>query len=118
MKAYASYAEWKKDQSAKSRKIIGALQRLVEATAPHLTMTVKWGQGCFTDGDAPKVYLHCEPDHVQLGFYRGATLDDPDGLLAGSGKYVRHVKIRSTAEIQERTLGALIRKAVRARDEG
>jgi hypothetical protein len=111
VKKYDSYAAWKKDQSPRNRRLIGALSRLIESVAPHLTQTVKWGQGCFADGDVPKVYIHAEDDHVQLGFYRGTSLDDPDGLLCGSGKYVRHVKVRSAAGIDAAALSALIRQA-------
>jgi len=112
MKNYAGYADWKKDQSAKNVRLIGSLERLVQAAAPKLTTTVKWGQGCFASGDVPKLYIHTEEDHVQFGFYRGAELDDPDGLLAGSGKYVRHIKVRSAADIRPAAFTALIRQAV------
>lgn len=39
---------------------------------------------------------------VSLGFIRGARLDDPDGLLEGTGASVRHVKLRSPEELAER----------------
>jgi hypothetical protein len=39
---------------------------------------------------------------VSLGFIRGTALDDPDGLLEGSGASVRHVKLRSPEELAER----------------
>lgn len=52
MKQYADYADWRSDQSPGDRRLIDALQTLIEEVAPHLTRTVKWGQGCFADGDA------------------------------------------------------------------
>jgi len=110
MKAYESYAAWKKDQSARNKRLIGSLQKLVEATAPHLVTTVKWGQGCFADGDVPKLYIHTEEDHVQLGFYRGSSLEDPAGLWVGSGKYVRHGKVRGACVIQPEAFASLIRQ--------
>ena len=113
MKKYESFADWKKDQSAKNKRLIGALQRLIKATAPHLTTTVKWGQGCFVDGDAPKIYIHTEDDHVQLGFYAGASLDDPEDLLNGSGKYVRHVKVCTAKDIQPKAFAALIKQVAK-----
>ena len=108
MKAYGSFAEWKSDQSAKNRTLINALSGLVKKAAPELTPTVKWGQGCWTLAGAPKVYFHAEPDHVQFGFYAGATLKDPQGLLAGSGKHVRHVKVFTTRGIPREALVALV----------
>lgn len=113
MKKYDSYADWKKDQSARNKRLIGSLQRLVEGAAPHLVKTVKWGQGCFADGATPKVYIHTEDDHVQLGFYAGARLDDPHGLLAGKGKHVRHVKVRTAGDVQPEAFTALIRQAAK-----
>ena len=108
MKAYASFAEWKKDQSAKNKRLIGALQRVVKRVAPQLSTGVKWGQGCFLAQDVPKLYIHAEDDHVQFGFYRGSSLSNANGLLAGKGKYVRHVKIAKPSDIDDAALAALI----------
>src|SRR5690348_8807749 len=108
MKAYGSFAEWKKDQSAKNRTLISALSRLVKNSAPEFTPTVKWGQGCWTLAGAPKVYIHAERDHVQFGFFAGSTLRDPDGLLAGRGAHVRHVKVFTTRGIPREALTALV----------
>ena len=117
MKAYGSFSEWKRDQSAKNQRLITALVGLVKKTAPEFTPAVKWGQGCWKLGDVPKVYVHAEPDHVQLGFYAGATLDDPARLLAGSGKHVRHVKVSTTRSLPREALAALVEQ-VRGRDRG
>src|SRR3989442_5319738 len=38
-------------------------------------------------------------NHVNLGFNLGATLADPDGILEGSGKQVRHISIRTPADL-------------------
>lgn len=110
MKVYASFAEWKRDQSAKNKRLVSALSALVKKNAPEFTPTVKWGQGCWTLGEAPKVYIHAEPDHVQFGFYAGAKLRDPKGLLVGSGKHVRHVKVFGTKGIPREALVAFLRQ--------
>ncbi len=44
--------------------------------------------------DAAFAYVNVFTSHVSIGFYAGALLDDPEGLLQGSGKRMRHVKIR------------------------
>ena len=104
MKAYASFAEWRADQSSENQKLIDALSELVEETAPAFEPGVKWGQGCWTLDGEPKVYIHTEPDHVQFGFYAGSTLKDPERLLVGKGKHVRHVKVFSEEEIPRKAL--------------
>jgi len=48
--------------------------------------------------------------HVSLGFYRGTELPDPQGLLEGTGKILRHVKLTSLDELEQRreAISALI----------
>src|ERR1700744_4257280 len=46
-------------------------------------------------GDAAFGYVDAFNAHVNFGFFQGASLDDPAGLLAGTGKRMRHVKVRS-----------------------
>ena len=58
--------------------------------------------------DAAFAYINAFTAHVNLGFFRGAEIDDPDGLLQGSGKYMRHVKLRPGEDIDEDALRALI----------
>jgi Domain of unknown function (DU1801) len=50
-------------------------------------------------------------DYVRLGFRYGATLPDPDGLLQGEGKRLRHVKVRTLAEARNPGLLALVTAA-------
>ena len=52
--------------------------------------------GCPTAclGDAPFGYVNVFTSHVNVGFFRGAALPDPAGLLQGNGKFMRHVKLR------------------------
>ncbi len=112
MKAYESFSDWKNDQSEKNQELINRLQALIGEVAPHLTTTVKWGQGSWTDASTPKIYIHTEDDYIQLGFYNGSTLEDPDGLLSGNGKYIRFIKIQAIEDIDTEKFSYLIRQAV------
>lgn len=108
MKAYASFADWKQDQSPGNQRLIAALARIVKATAPEFTPTVKWGQGCWAVAGVPRVYIHAEPDHVQFGFYAGSRLKDHEGVLVGNGKHVRHLKVYRMGDISREVLVALL----------
>jgi hypothetical protein len=44
-------------------------------------------------GDAAFGYVNVFRSHVNVGFFRGAELPDPDGLLEGTGRFMRHVKL-------------------------
>lgn len=112
MKAYASFTEWKRDQAASNQRLIASLATIVKKTAPGFTQTVKWGQGCWTLADTPKVYIHAEPDHVQFGFFAGSKLKDPERLLVGSGKHVRHVKVFTAKDIKRDALVALVKQVL------
>ena len=56
--------------------------------------------GCPTAcvGDAAFGYVNAFRDHVNVGFFFGALLDDPARLLEGTGKRGRHVKLRPGTE--------------------
>ena len=59
----------------------------------------------------PFAYVNVFTSHVNVGFFLGAVLDDPDGLLEGAGKYMRHVRIRPGREPDEIKLSALVKAA-------
>ena len=61
--------------------------------------------------DAPFGYVNAFTSHVNVGFYHGAELPDPAGLLEGSGKRMRHVKLRPGAGINSAALSRLIDEA-------
>lgn len=112
MKSYATFSEWKKDQSLKNQKLITEVSKVINNIAPHLEKTVKWSQGCWTEGKNHKIFIHCKPDHIQLGFYAGSKLKDTKNLLQGSGKFVKHVKIFSNKDIDESALRSLIKQVI------
>jgi hypothetical protein len=58
--------------------------------------------------DAPFGYVNAFTAHANVGFFLGATLPDPTGLLEGQGKRMRHVKLRPGTELDDAALGDLI----------
>jgi hypothetical protein len=62
-------------------------------------------------GDAAFAYVNAFKAHVNVGFFRGAELPDLEGLLEGTGKYMRHVKLRPVDEIDAAALTKLIESA-------
>ena len=59
-------------------------------------------------GDAPFGYVNVFRSHVNVGFFNGAELNDPTGLLEGSGRRMRHVKVRPGDDFNVAALSALI----------
>jgi hypothetical protein len=69
--------------------------------------------------DAAFGYVNAFTAHVNVGLFLGADLADPAGLLEGTGKYMRHVKLRPGAAIDRKAVAALIQAAysrVKSRD--
>ena len=60
-------------------------------------------------------YIGAHRDHVNLGFYYGAELPDPEGLLEGTGKKLRHIKIRGKDEISQPALRQLLQVSLEER---
>ena len=58
-------------------------------------------------------YIGVYTKHVNLGFYRGAGLEDPDGVLVGEGKQLRHIKILGPEDLKKPSLRKLIRAAIK-----
>jgi hypothetical protein len=61
---------------------------------------------CF--GDVPFGYVNVFTSHVNVGFFQGASLPDPGRLLQGTGKFMRHVKLRPGTATNAEALSRLI----------
>jgi hypothetical protein len=121
---------------AKSNDIYGTFEELIDSIEPEMapicrslrqigaelhpdfTEVVWMNQRIASYGVGPKkmsehyVYIGPHKAHVNLGFYHGAALADPEGLLEGTGKRLRHVKIGSVAETESPHVRSLIQQAI------
>lgn len=71
-------------------------------------------------GDVAFAYVNVFTSHVNVGFFQGTELLDPNGMLVGTGKFMRHLKIRPGEEVDEAALTKLIEAAytnVKQREE-
>jgi hypothetical protein len=62
-------------------------------------------------GDAPFSYVNVFTSHVNVGFFHGAALPDPAHLLQGTGKSMRHVKLRPRTPTNTAAVSRLIKAA-------
>lgn len=61
--------------------------------------------------DAAFGYVDVFRAHVNVGFFRGAEIADPQGLLVGTGKFMSHVKLRPELDVDEAALITLVETA-------
>jgi hypothetical protein len=62
-------------------------------------------------GDVPFGYVNVFTAHVNVGFFQGASLRDPSRLLQGTGRFMRHVKLRPGTDTNAEALHRLIQSA-------
>lgn len=62
-------------------------------------------------GDAAFGYVNAFTAHVNVGFFLGARIPDPERLLEGTGKFMRHVKLRPGHDVDSEALTTLIETA-------
>ncbi|MBS1583667.1 MAG: DUF1801 domain-containing protein [Bacteroidetes bacterium] len=89
---------------------------VLRALPPTAVELIKWGVPCYMlPGHAMwTCSIRAAKAHITLQFGpSGARLDDPEGLLEGTGKDLRHVKVRSEQDLRKRTLTALVKQAAR-----
>jgi hypothetical protein len=117
MKAIGDGRQWIDKYVAKKRAELGdvaqALRRLMKKLVPGTTESVNpWKIPTF-ESNGPMCFFTVGKNHVTFGFLRGTSLPDPAELLEGTGKNLRHVKLRTLEDLREPALKKLILAAAR-----
>ena len=99
------------------KPIVAELRRVVRKFAPDLVEAMKYGMPSYTKDDKTVVYIMPASDHINLGFYDGVEFRDPKKLLEGTGKRLRHVKVRGMQGAKDPGLRALVQEAVLVREK-
>ncbi|HVN17311.1 MAG TPA: DUF1801 domain-containing protein [Dongiaceae bacterium] len=98
----------------------GKLERVAEAVRALMGASVKgveeyvnpWRIPSF-DSNGPLCCFMVGKEHVTFAFMRGAALPDPEKLLEGTGKGVRHIKLRSVADVKRPGVKKLVAEAAK-----
>jgi hypothetical protein len=96
------------------RAVVVALRALLREAAPGLEESVKWGKPVYGWGTMNMLSIIAHKGHVNLQVFNGAHLDDPDGLLEGTGKGLRHVKCRTVEDVMQPGVRRLVEQSLRA----
>lgn len=103
--------------SEDGRRIANAARALIRELDPDVVEVLWPHQGTAGFGVGPKkmsehyAYLALHPRSVNLGFYRGASLPDPAGLLGGPGANMRHMRLNSVSDLERPEVRQLLRDA-------
>ena len=96
--------------------VVTAAADTIRAAAPGATESIKWSQPVF-ELNGPFAYIKAFPRSVNVGFWRGAELTDPQEALEGGGDRMKHVTLRQTDDLDREQLAAWVREAVRLNAE-
>ena len=116
------------ETTAAFRRMLGRLDPAVQELAwsarelivdvlPRVVEVVWERQGTAGYGTGPRkssehfCWIAPQARHVNLGFNYGSELPDPDGLLEGTGRLFRHVKLRTPGDVERPALRALVKVA-------
>ena len=117
----AALIEFLKPYDRKIQKLALGLRALVlEEMAPcHENIYDAYGAVAIGYGPTDRLsdgifHIAVYSKGVNLGFNHGATLDDPEGILEGAGKQIRHIKIRTPSDLARPEIRAYVRRARQA----
>ena len=97
---------------ADQAQIVERVRVVFKSAGPGVRESIKWAQPVYEDG-GPFAYIKAFPKAVNVGFWRGADLPDPDGTFEGDGDRMRHIKVRTVGDLDEDRLRAWTKEALR-----
>ncbi len=103
------------------RPVARRLREVIVDVDPNAVEVVRLGDRAATYGVGPRkmkegyAYIMPHKNWVNLGFYQGATLADPAGVMEGTGKKLRHVKVRSVEDAGRPEIRSFIEEALAER---
>jgi hypothetical protein len=110
-KSASSVDEMLENLPADQRAIVASLRALVKKADPKASEGFKWSMPVF-EQDGMLCYIAPMKNNVNFGFYESApVLDDPDGLLEGTGKRMRHVKLVKASDVQSALFTRWVKQA-------
>ena len=94
-----------------NREIAKELRRIIREAAPEAKESIKWGMPVY-EQNGNFCGIDGKQKRVNFQFFKGALLSDPEGLLEGTGKGMRHIKVRDVKNVREDYVKKLVREAV------
>ena len=113
-----TFHDWLRGVDPRLRPIASGLRDKILEADPGLEESIKWGNPCFT-GKSRVFYIASQADrYVTLGLWHGALQPNPEGLIEGTGKRMRHVKLRDAESLASPALPPIIARALALDQQG
>lgn len=88
------------------------LRSLIKSLGSDVLEEFKWSRPCYSNRYGLFCYLQSTKRHAALGFHQGTSLSDPDNLLEGTGKDMRHIKFKDGTDFSRASVKALLKQAM------
>ncbi len=92
-------------------EVVASVRRIILAAVPEAEESIKWAQPVY-ELNGPFSYMKAFKNSVNFGFWRGVDINDPTGLLQGSGEKMRHIKLTGMEDINEEVFTDYVKQAV------
>jgi hypothetical protein len=102
---------WMREHSGELGSIARRWFEVMRACGSDVRELLHDGHPTVCVDDAAFGYVNAFKDHVNVGFFRGAEIADPESLVEGTGKFMRHVKLRPERNVDPTALTNLIKTA-------
>lgn len=111
MSKRANVDEYLEKYNPQMSEIALKLRNLILEMFPDMNEAIKWKNLVYKKkGYVCAILIH--KAHINLEFWRGTELQDPENLLEGTGKKLRHVKIKSESDIDAEYIKKLIEESI------
>lgn len=118
---YGTFDDLMQDCPETQKTVLTLLRGIVFKVHPEVYEVVRPGERSAVYGLGPKkmsegyAYLMPHEQWINLGFFKGADLPDPAGMLEGTGAKMRHVKVRTVEQAEQTAIQDLIEAALKER---
>ena len=102
--------EFIKNTEKEQQGLLTVLRDLIIKAVPEATEQFKWSRPVYA-ADKDFCYLKTAKNHINLGFFNFEKIEDPEGLLGGTGKQMRHIKISTKEDIKVEVFTKMLQQA-------
>ena len=108
---YNTVDDYIKDQEEWKGKIIIQIRKILKKSAPNSKEVIKWSQPVYEDENGPFCFMKAHKNHVNIGFWWGTKMKDPNNILEGDGVKMRHIKFFKDTTIDKKVISDFIIEA-------
>jgi hypothetical protein len=93
-------------------EIASEVRQIILKAAPEAEESIKWAQPVY-ELNGPFAYIKAFKNSVNFGFWRGVDIQDPDGLLQGTGEKMRHFKLANLDDVNAAVFSDYVQQAIK-----